>query len=247
MGALLDRYIAGEQETVWAEMLAGIDREGNPISEAEQWAVAVETMRRARQNIETIIARLSAIGYQFGVYPDGTLPRNGKPFEGPLIPPPLDTAGKIRQIEALVGAIPISLTAFWTIVGSVNLVGAFAPWNKLSLDPLWVDGPDLEYILKTREEWQENLIEYGDEEVGLFLLALAPDHFHKDRTSGSGPYGISLPNQAADAEFEYEWNNTTFVNYLRICFQWGGFPMPYETEKPEHPQLLSLREGLLPI
>lgn len=247
MGALLDRYISGEYETVWAEMLAGIDQDTNPISEAEQWSVAEETMSRARQNIETIIERLNSIGYQFGVYPDGTLPRDGKPFEGPLILPPPDTAEKIRQIEALVGAIPISLKAFWSIVGSVNLVGAFPPWKNFSLDPLWVDGPDLEYILKTSEEWQENLIEYGAEEVGEYLLALAPDHFHKDRTSGGGPYGISLPNPAADADFEYEWNNTTFVNYLRICFKWGGFPNPYRNPNTELSELDFLSKDLLPI
>lgn len=240
LGLLLDRYMAGEYETVWAEMLAGVDWEGNPISVAEQWTVAEETMRRARQNIETIIAELNAIGYQFGVYPDGTLPYGGEPFEGPLVDPAPDVEEQIVLIERLVGTVPISVKAFWKIVGGVNLVGAFPAGEDANFDPLWVAPGTLEYV-------QEVMTKYEDDESEPFFVALAPDHFHKDNTSGGPPYGIFVPNPAADAPWEDEWHETTFVNYLRICFQWGGFPMPYKTGKPEHPQILSLSKGLLPI
>src|SRR5262245_2042430 len=62
----LDRYLAGEYEQVWAELVAldGVVREEPIYSDA--LAVARETMRRVRWNIETLIPRLIAIGYQFG-------------------------------------------------------------------------------------------------------------------------------------------------------------------------------------
>lgn len=64
-GSLLKRYQAGEYEEVWAEMTAL----GARIRQREYFddasAVARETMRRARQNIETIVRRLDKLDYAF--------------------------------------------------------------------------------------------------------------------------------------------------------------------------------------
>jgi hypothetical protein len=53
---------------------------------------------------------------------------------------------------------------------------------------------------------------------------IAPDEYHKDNVSGGAPDEIHLPNSAMDAELENEWHETSFVEYLRVCFKWGGFP-----------------------
>jgi hypothetical protein len=51
---------------VWAELLAlGTAVREKPLY-ADALAVARETMRRARHNIEVLIPRLVAVGYQFG-------------------------------------------------------------------------------------------------------------------------------------------------------------------------------------
>jgi hypothetical protein len=64
-GNMLRRYQAGEHEAVWAEMMA-LGPEVRKASRAEDaWAVARETMRRARHNVELIIRRLDALGYRF--------------------------------------------------------------------------------------------------------------------------------------------------------------------------------------
>jgi hypothetical protein len=62
---LLPRYLAGEHEAVWADLVAlgPLVREEPCASPA--WAVARETMRRARHNIELLIPRLEQLGYQF--------------------------------------------------------------------------------------------------------------------------------------------------------------------------------------
>ena len=77
-GPLLRRYLAGEHAAVWAEMMAlgPRVREASHIDDAR--AVARETMRRARHNVELIIQRLDQIGYQFW---NG---QQGKPGPQPL-------------------------------------------------------------------------------------------------------------------------------------------------------------------
>jgi hypothetical protein len=61
-----------------------------------------------------------------------------------------------------------------------------------------------------------------DEDV---FISIAPDVFHKDNISGSGPYGLELPNPAADFLFMDEGHDLLFVPYLRFAIlQWGGFP-----------------------
>ena len=60
-------------------------------------------------------------------------------------------------------------------------------------------------------------------------------------------YSIALPNAGADAALQGEKHNTTFVNYLRLAFRWGGFPgWEQEARRPER-ELKFLTEGLLPI
>jgi hypothetical protein len=60
----LNRYSAGECEAVWAEMLqVGEALVSTPAYEHAR-AVAEETMRRARANVELLIERLQAAGYE---------------------------------------------------------------------------------------------------------------------------------------------------------------------------------------
>ena len=76
-GSFLRRYQAGEHEAVWADMTAlGAAVRSAPYMD-DAWAVARETMRRARSNVETLIRRLDALGYQFWNGEQGTLGPKG--------------------------------------------------------------------------------------------------------------------------------------------------------------------------
>ena len=55
-------------------------------------------------------------------------------------------------------------------------------------------------------------------------LDLAPDYLHKANTSGGAPYRIELPFFGADPDFVNEAHELPFVDYLRLCFRWAGFP-----------------------
>ncbi|MBC8143002.1 MAG: hypothetical protein H7Y38_16380 [Armatimonadetes bacterium] len=240
---LLNRYIGGEHKAVWAELLAGVDKDRQPIADADAEAVASETMRRVRANIETIAARLSATGYEFGVYPDG----EPIPFSVATLGDTDAADDKTRAFTQLVGALPLSLRAFYRHVGGVCLAGRYGDGETWQgADALWVEPLDTDYIAEQFADWENNVAEYGAEEMGAFMFEFAPDDLHKDNISGGAPYGIELPQGAADAFVANEWHGTTFVDYLRICFRWGGFP-GFAREGSMPPQIAVLRESLLPI
>ena len=259
---LLERYISGEYKEVWAEMVAGTDKYGQLITHSDAERVATETMRRVRANLETIVERLTAIGYEFGVYPDGD----------PLYQPhaPLgETQGaneKIDQMTALVGTMPLSLRAFYQQVGSVCLAGRFPDEADKTInwgmDALWVEPLDLERLEREFADWQDAIEEQSEEESEPFCWNFSPDDFHKDNTSGGEPYFIVFPCHSADALVEGDWHHTTFVDYLRICLEWSGFPgfarewdgenwvpenNPWKPAQIVPPKIDELRQGLLPI
>src|SRR5260221_1109042 len=124
----LERYVAGEYAPVWDELVArGAGVREEPIF-SDALAVARETMRRARRNIELLIPRLDAIGYQFGYA--GATPRGGEAghwregdWGGPFVPPPPDTSTRLRQLQTRVGDLPLSVLAWFEAVGAVDFVG----------------------------------------------------------------------------------------------------------------------------
>jgi hypothetical protein len=62
----LERYLAGEHQQVWAELVTcGAQVREEPLY-SDAWAVACVTMRRVRTNIERFIPRLVHIGFTFG-------------------------------------------------------------------------------------------------------------------------------------------------------------------------------------
>jgi hypothetical protein len=62
----LERYVAGEHEPVWAELQAlGAGVRAEPLY-SDALAVARETKRRVRHNVEALIPRLEAVGYALG-------------------------------------------------------------------------------------------------------------------------------------------------------------------------------------
>jgi len=134
----------------------------------------------------------------------------------------------------------LSLKCWFEEVGRVNLIGLF-PSNKRgngpALDPLYIES--LEQVL---------------EEIQIFLeidgwpdrvVILAPDQYHKYGFSGAGAYSVVLPCKAFDVPFLLERHHMTFINYLRICFRWGGFPGLETDNRLSHDKLEYLTKDLL--
>jgi len=110
---LLDRYMQGEHEAVWRDLLAlGATVREDPHA-ADALAVAYETMSRVEANVRIISNRLTQLGFTKG--------------DGPLHAPPNRNVGsQIRELEKVAGTLPISLRAFYEIVGSVDWNGHLA-------------------------------------------------------------------------------------------------------------------------
>ncbi len=268
MASYLDRYRSGEREVVWDELRALGEQIRDEKVLGDALAVARETMSRARKNIERLIVRLDEIGYQFRSARSVVLrPRkNVNPFTGePLsttveyyrepmvfLPPGPEVDEQIAELERVAGPLPLSLRAWYEIVGEVNFMGSNPNWPgardrpRVYPDPLVMHS--VTGALEDYQTWFKNREHSLLDRFPAFRI-WAPDYFTKEQISGAG-YSIWLPNPAADALFEGERHGVPFVDYLRICFRWGGFPgfeFAQELEGRSERDLAYLAEGLLPI
>lgn len=239
--SLLERYVGGAHEAVWNEIVAsGADdiRAQPMFSDAN--AVAAETMRRVRLNLETLKSRLVVLEYKFGVYPDGSKMEYSS---GPLVEPQSAMLQSLDQLVAKSGPIPLSLESFWRVVGAVDFIGQHAWWPE-GADPIVVESPEV--ALLYLDDWLDQVAEGGPDDAGPFLAAIAPDDLHKDNVSGGEPYSFLLPNGAADAIVENEWHEIQFVPYLReAILVWGGFPGFARLNIPLRPELRALTSDLV--
>ena len=149
--------------------------------------------------------------------------------------PPLTAQRQEGAGEADVGAVAGSDEATPDAPADERLQGGIVH----ELDPLYIY--PLEDVLRSirRQSAHADAEEYYAE--------LAPDEYFKYFVSGGGPYAIRIPDARADALLEGEWHETTFVDYLRICFRWAGLPGLEGAMLPDAPELAALTSGLLPI
>lgn len=267
MSGYLDRYLAGDHEAVWAELRGlgpAVDEE--PVR-ADADAVARETMGRVRSNVELIAARLREVGYRFGFAwrPESTALGNTDPVVGT---PHHDLSRTLAKLEGHNVHLPLSLRAFYEVVGSVNLVGIYIPpeeladvgedehWTKYfgaqegAPDPLYVSGIDTalhEFLTGgwDRAERSFRRLELGSPDLRDRLWFISPCPLHLYGISGGDSLEIDVSVPVADADIFYD---RPFVEHLRrrILVQAG---LAWEDD-PEgdfgSPLPEEIREQLLP-
>lgn len=97
-------------------------------------------------------------------------------------------------------------------------------------------------IEEDEEEW------WKDVETGLYIFEVAPDPLHKSNISGGGPIEFLFPDFAIDGKLRCDDTDYGyFVDYLRECFEWGGFPGLKDSKKPPRNELDFLTKDLLPF
>lgn len=220
-GTLLARYNAGEFEEVWNEIRSPKRIDGDFREEVLE--VAEATMFRVRDNTNLITERL---------YERGWLALLAEYSDLRTTPSSDDAAVFERIVEIAECPIPPSLLAFWKIVGGINWVWDYdhhEPAPDLGVDlQLEVMDPLCIYpaaVMPYRfEEWIEQKNRHDPDLIDPFLIELAPDLFHKANYSGGMSYCILLPFSGADPILDYEKHALPFVDYLRLCFRWAGFP-----------------------
>ncbi len=248
MPTFLARYLAGEHEQVWGDLQALGARVRDQLLSTDALAVAHETMCRVQHNLTLLIPRLGDLGYTFGyqwaVDRGDLTPKQAQEMEQhePLLNPP---SGEIRpftdELERRAGVLPLSLRAFYEVVGGVNFVGSHPVWGAYGLDALVVESAAQAVELDDWMHWSDD-----KDAQGTCELPVAPDEHHKYFVSGS-IYTVRVPALAADALLDGEWHDTTFVNYLRICCRWGGLPGLERTRDVTARELNVLTRDLLPL
>jgi hypothetical protein len=236
----LQRYRAGDRVAVWTELTALGARLRDTPTWPETVEVAAETMRRVRANVERLVELLPRHGFQF-YEPDVV-----------HVPPAPDVRDQLAEVERVVGPLPLALRCWYELVGQVNLSGSHPDWDFEFTDGLVVEAP-VEYLLLEHETWAAD---GGTEwDRGPFTIDLAPDALQKADVRGGPPYAMSLPDNGVDGLLLWEPHQTTFVNYLRICFRFGGLPgwdaaARDDATRPavrRPPVLAELAAALLPI
>ncbi|MGD9753505.1 MAG: hypothetical protein AB7W59_21125 [Acidimicrobiia bacterium] len=192
----------------------------------EAQEVCDEMARRARQNVEVLVERLTAEGYRF---------HTNDAKEDPVAA--LASAGQSAQpvvdwLHQNFDAVPMSLVSWLRIVGDVWLVGTHPAWSDAgSADPFVFEGAGSRYEgIEFAEYFAAELdahrdMSNSDEQVGPFVLPVAPDRLHKANVSGGAPYGLVLPDGCAEGLFVAE-TTMPMVSYLNWVFRNGGFPGP---------------------
>ena len=220
--SLYDRYKNGEQREVWAYIRTQSNQ--SCWENVDIVSVARATMERVAKNADFIAGRLKS---------EGWFALTGDTIDLRTLPAPEDGAIFSMVREVTQAPLPLSLEVFWTIVGGINWVwdyerrtprptlGVDAPLDEL--DPLCVYPP--EAAAYAVDEWMDDSYqEYSGLPPGQFRLDLAPDDLHKANISGGDPYGMILPSNSPDPLFSAGSQSLPFVDYLRHCFSWAGFP-----------------------
>jgi hypothetical protein len=224
----LARYRQGEEVAVWAELNAlGEDVRARKIRD-DAYAVATETMRRARVNIQTLA----------GDRPDC------------FRPPAKRTTETLKALEKqLQGKLPFSLHAWWMHVGEVVLPGLVV----FALDAASVYKPDPPFFpprgawQTSIEAWRRTLIAEGktpeeteaelataiaefeaqDEEYDVLAdIPFDPRYRHPLTPDDlaiagikRGTYNVLLPQATADFPLENADGAPLFVPWLRQYFR----------------------------
>jgi hypothetical protein len=161
-------------------------------------------------------------------------------------PPPRDAARLLQRLQKDGRTLPLALRAFYEVVGGVNFMGRKShwPWTMVKLatsqpeDSLALADPLVVFPCEAAFD------ELDEDERGF--ISIAPDDLHKADTSGGDPYEIAVPDLRADGELLNERHELLFVDYLRLCFRFGGFPgFDGADERPA--AIDSLSAGLQPF
>ena len=221
----IERYLSGEEGTSVYDDIYALGEEAFTDEYFEDvHAVLTETFKRIAFNLPIIYKELNNIGYVFKT----TFACNS---DKTLVFPLPDTDQLIEKLEdaaAEFGKIPLSLKLFYKIAGTYNLAWDYESQPHLlweEADPLQITSLDdlVDYV--NSDDWKEYLrdsLEYDENEIPA--LELSADYLHKDNVSGGLPYSLQITQKdSVDALFLNEPNETTFINYLRICTENCGF------------------------
>jgi hypothetical protein len=244
----LARYLAGEHEAVWSELFALGETVRDPAVLQAANAVARETMRRVREDVEAITERLRKHGYKL---------RNAKKA---LAAPAALTAKHLDALEKIAGhPLPLSLRAFWEAVGSIDLTehqGRAYRENELLFEGLGQDDPLVicppKDALDFAKAWQKERSATLAELLEPLALYVGPGRVWKGspEAGDDAPCWMKLTGATADALVgPSRGPHEPFVATLRrVILTCGGFAgLAGPRDDAEWPGLALLTADLQPF
>ncbi|HET7076462.1 MAG TPA: hypothetical protein VFM49_03350, partial [Chloroflexia bacterium] len=269
-------YQNGEYTQVWAELVALDSWIRDPDLIADAHAVARETMRRVAVNIDLLFRRLQAMDYEFR-WPDAArcLPApdiNARLAEVEarigVLPLALHAWYEIVGSVAFQGVFPPALMQM--------MFDELGPDNLLIGPPddfyLYSDALEIFSLNDLEKSWRPAKPDADTSETDTWWgdqahAKIAQDFVHKAGFSGGEFCGMQIPNLAIDGPIlGLPWCYSTpspwkdgmwfiidpappvqFVEYLRICCYWGGFPGFAAAYATPPPFLRDLTQDLMPF
>ncbi|MFN3202861.1 MAG: ABC transporter substrate-binding protein [Bradymonadia bacterium] len=129
--------------------------------------------------------------------------------------------------------VPLSVEAFCSVVGNVNLMGSHPDWPPMRseydddgslvyADP-FVFEMTPEYLRHALENWRDAVEHDGFDLHGPFIYEFAPDLSHKANVSGGGGYGFSMHTPSVDPLVIFAEERHLFMDHIRQALRCGGF------------------------
>jgi len=183
-------------------------------NDQEQINITLELMmRRVKENILILRSELPKLGYIFEQERNKNILCDNSTEE-------------LCSFVSQFGFLSSSFIKFLEISEYVNLNGYFVKWKdekKPHLDPLVVYPSD--ELLSYAKWWvKSDSTIFIDKEKKPYVW-FSQDEYTKDKVSGGGGYGVHLTSQnSIDSTLANYGIDISFIDYLRLCFKWAGFP-----------------------
>ncbi len=220
MESYYQRYMSGERNEVWQELLL----QGEALRHAplldEAISVCREVVERCYRNLSNLRGTLIELGYRFR-NPQDTLRR-----------PSAEERSTVDQIEGTYGLMPLLARVWYEQIGSVDFSQDQSQLYSHNVPDGEVDkvaGLGYHQVLTFLSlskclELQQQLIDDNqeDQENCANLLHFLPTGGFG---SNSEPKGFQLPDSVIDGVLYNEgFGDVRLMDELRTAFLWGGFP-----------------------
>ena len=213
----VERYTQLAERVVWNEMIAQENVAMNRDDLAEIQQVMTIMIHRVKFNLQYIYQALQQYGFEFSDFAEH--PKQTQP----LIFEPNDITQPLFTLEAKYteyGFFPLTILEFYKHIRQVDFRGFF-PNRKCQA---FLDAFMMVPIHQLIEQ------DGYHDDYGVYL---SPEAGFKENVSSNGLYGIELTtNQQIDSRFLGFFDDPAvekqeeilFIDYLRLCFKWAGFP-----------------------
>ena len=129
----------------------------------------------------------------------------------------------MTAFEARAGALPVTVRAFYEVIGGVDFRGTHGSWRntgsvELGPEPCWETDPlvVVAFEVAIEDPW----VEQWSASDG----PLVPDALAKAGYSAGIGYGVVCGVDAVDPELVDAPEHETFIGHLRRALTWGGLP-----------------------